>query len=371
MNDTLARFEKSIKNSIPQAEELLKSVVDINSHYLNKTGTDLVGGIFARHFEQMGLTKTVFPREEVGDILLFTNSACARDNRKYVLFMAHMDTVFPVDEPVVSFKIKNDYYTGNGCADDKGGAVITWQILNALEQVGVLDSIPVHVLLNTDEEDGSGQSRQLIEEISAEASLVLVMEYGKPRPSGATVVTNRLGRGYLMVELRGNRAAEAMLDIIEKAYLLAVPENRRVIRIKDYSGSGDYCSARISFGFPDEAEGNYMLHTLKKIVFKTASQNQVKADVNVLKFRPPLIFQGPHWEMYDKMEEIARELNFNIYPEQRTSCSDASFVPEWIPVLDGIGPIGDNVHTEVEYMTKKSLSIRPLIIAEMLRRIFT
>ncbi len=358
-------LKNSIEKNISLAEDILQKAVNINSFSKNKEGTDKVGSLFRNIFEPLGFETTTFPMEEVGDVLLFSNT----NESNYILFLAHLDTVFPPDKAIPYKKDGNTYY-GNGVTDDKGGCVISFLVVKALEECGYLKNIPIKILFNTDEEIGSMQSKRIIEDVSSNAKLVLVVEYGKPRPDGATVVTRRLGRGRLEVTLRGKKASTAALQIIEDAYYLASPEDRRVIRVKDYVSSEDHAYMIISFGFPDDAEGDYMHLTLRKLVEETSYDMGVDFLIDGGKTRPPLIFGPSHLDMYEKMVEIGKSLSFKIYPEHRTSCSDGSFVPVWVPVLDGVGPIGNEVHTEREYMLKESLTIRPLILAELITSLF-
>jgi hypothetical protein len=360
IEDVIPHLKTIIEKNIPKAEELLKTVVDINSHTDNKPGTDQVGMVFRRYFEELGFQTQVIPRSEVGDILIFSNEAFEKTGKGGVLFLSHMDTVFPQDGAVIPFRV----------ADDKGGAVIAWQALNALKETGHLDRIPVRILLNSDEETGSYHSRKVIEEESTKAELVLVMEYGKPRPNGATVVTSRLGRGYLNINLTGENAESAMLEIIEQSYYMATPEDRRSIRIRNFHRDYNACSVRILFGFPNHDEGEYMLRALKKMINQHMNIKNVQGMVSGEINRPALLFGKRHWEMYEKMNDISRSLNFTIFSEHRSSCSDGSFVPDEIPVLDGIGPIADYVHTEEEFMTPESLAIRPLIITALMTELY-
>jgi glutamate carboxypeptidase len=370
MNGTIENITLNLKNimedNLLKAEELLKTVVNINSFTENKAGTDRVGMVFRKYFEDLGFDTEVIPRTEVGDILLFSNKAYQNAGRGGFLFLSHMDTVFPDNEHVIPFRIGDGGYRGNGVADDKGGAVIAWQALSALQKLGCLDKIPVRVLLNTDEETGSKHSRALIEQEAAKADLVFVVEYGKPWSNGATVVTGRLGRGILNVTLTGERAETVMLEIIEESYYMAIPEDRRLIRIRDFKTEHNACSVRIAFGFPNEDEGEYLMEALKKMVTRKMNSRNIKGTVSGEITRPALIFKKHHWQVFDRISDIGQTVDFKIFPEHRVSCSDGSFVPGEIPVLDGIGPIADYVHTEEEFMTLESLTIRPMIIASLM-----
>jgi glutamate carboxypeptidase len=370
IENTSLQLKSVIEENLSKAEELLETVVNINSFSNNKSGTDRVGSVFRKYFEELGLDTEVIPRSEVGNILLLSNKAYQNAGRGGFLFLSHMDTVFPDDENAIPFRIGDGGYRGNGVADDKGGGVITWQTLNALKKLGYLDRIPVRVLLNTDEETGSYHSRDFIEQESAKADLVLVVEFGRPRDQGATAVIGRLGRGVINVTLYDEKAETIMLDIIEESYYMAMPEDRRSLRIRTYKKEDNTCSVSMGFGFPDKDEGEYLLEMFKKMVTRKMKAKNIQGSVTGEIVRPALNYTKRHWEVYDMMCDIGHAVGFKIYSDYRVTCSDGSFVPPNIPVLDGIGPIGDYLHTEEEFMTPESLIIRPVILASLMVQMF-
>lgn len=362
--DTL---KSAVGETLPGAIELLNRVVDINSFTSNREGTNHVGRIFRDKFEALGLSAGVIPRDAVGDILLFSNGAFREAGRGGVIFLSHMDTVFAPGGEIMPFRREDGRYTGNGCTDDKGGGVITWQALSALKAAGDLERIPIRVLLNTDEETGSDYSREVIERESALADLALVMEYGKPRENGATVVTSRLGRSHFDLALEGEKAETVMLGLVEKAFALCTPDGMRVVRVKEYEKERTRCRSRINFLYPTPGDGEAMRGDLQGIIDETLQKSGLRWDVYGGISRPPVIFDRGRQEMFDRLREIAGEIGFQIQPEHRASCSDGSFVPQSVKLLDGVGPIGDNVHTSEEFLAAESLTIRPLLTAALLK----
>lgn len=368
MSNRLTLIKNAVEKRNTETLDLLSTLVNINSYSYNKSGVEKVAATLRSRYEELGFEAQIIGREKVGDITLLMNKAAKEAGGKGgVLLNAHLDTVFNnAETPEIPFRRQNGTLRGHGVTDDKGGAVIIYQALRALEDVSLLNSIPVRVLYNTDEEEGSDYSRDLIEQETATAKMVLVAEYGKPRDKGATVVTKRLGRGKIDIELEGELKEIALLDIIEKAYYFGTPDESRVIRIRDYEKGRGGGTAGISFGFPDMEDGMKMKKQIEEMVQQNASRYGVKASLRSRISRPPLIFSKERWNAFEKVREIGKELGFRIHPEERTSCSDASFVPDNVVVLDGMGPIGDNVHTDEEFMTAETLIVRPVIMAELI-----
>lgn len=367
MSERINNLERAIKKAQGEAKEILAQVVNVNSYAYNKAGVEKVAEIFRERFEALGFSSSIFPRDCVGDITLLSNKASLEsDGKGGVLLNAHLDTVFEPEKPLVPFFQSDGFLRGHGVSDDKGGALIIYQAIRALYDIGLLNDIPIRILFNTDEEQGSDYSKDIIMHEASKADLVIVAEYGKPQPQGATIVTRRLGRGKINVLIEGDDSELCMLEIIEKACYLGSPDNDRIIRIRNYKTDKKEASATIIYGFSSMAEGEKMKKTLEQIVRLTASEFKVAKTLSGEITRPPLIFTENRWKMFERARQIGREIGFNLTPESRISCSDASFVPDYIPVLDGMGPIGDKIHTDEEFMLAQSLSVRPLIIAELM-----
>nr|BFE57808.1 M20 family metallopeptidase [Dactylosporangium thailandense] len=121
-----------------------------------------------------------------------------------VLLLGHCDTVWPLGTLATHpFTVGGGRLTGPGCFDMKAGLV---QMFHAL---AVLDSLDgVTVLVTTDEEHGSPDSRDLIEAEARRVRAALVLEASGP---GGALKTARKGVSTYDLRVVG-RAAHAGLD---------------------------------------------------------------------------------------------------------------------------------------------------------------
>jgi glutamate carboxypeptidase len=72
---------------------------------------------------------------------------------------------------------------------------------------------------------------------------------------------------------------------------------------------------------------------------------------------------------FEKAKSIAEKIDFELKAGGTGGGSDANFVaPLGIPVLDGMGAIGEGYHSEREYIFADSLEERVKIISELLRK---
>ena len=125
--------------------------------------------------------------------------------RPRVLLLGHLDTVWPLGTlERLPWRVEGDALRGPGVFDMKAGVV---QGLAALHLLGEAGRTGAGLLLTTDEEIGSGTSRDLIESTAGGADAVLVLE-----PSvDADLKSARKGTSWYVVEFRG-RAAHAGLE---------------------------------------------------------------------------------------------------------------------------------------------------------------
>ena len=146
---------------MPQAIELLKESVNINSGTLNIEGVKKVGALFAKEFEKAGFTTewVAMPDsiKRAGHLVASRRSAAttttAQKKRKRLFLIGHLDTVFEPDMPANPFTILNDSTaTGQGVNDMKGGDVVVIMALQALEQAGLLKNTDITAYFTGDEE---------------------------------------------------------------------------------------------------------------------------------------------------------------------------------------------------------------------------
>jgi glutamate carboxypeptidase len=99
----------------------------------------------------------------------------SRSKQKPVLFLGHLDTVWPIGTlNKMPWREADGRYWGPGVLDMKAGVVMALTALSTLREIKL--SRPVTLLLNSDEEVGSPISRSITEKLALESAAVLVLE---------------------------------------------------------------------------------------------------------------------------------------------------------------------------------------------------
>jgi glutamate carboxypeptidase len=71
---------------------------------------------------------------------------------------------------------------------------------------------------------------------------------------------------------------------------------------------------------------------------------------------------------FEKARSIAARLGLELKAGGTGGASDANFVaPLGIPVLDGLGAVGEGYHSEREYILAQSMEQRARFVASLLR----
>jgi glutamate carboxypeptidase len=84
--------------------------------------------------------------------------------------------------------------------------------------------------------------------------------------------------------------------------------------------------------------------------------------------RPPMPFDETMKTTFEKARSIAAGIGMDLKAGGTGGASDANFVaPLGIPVLDGLGAVGEGYHSEREYIFAGSLEERARLVAALLK----
>jgi glutamate carboxypeptidase len=84
--------------------------------------------------------------------------------------------------------------------------------------------------------------------------------------------------------------------------------------------------------------------------------------------RPPMPFDAVMRATFEQAKSIAVGIGVDLKAGGTGGASDGNFVaPLGIPVLDGLGAVGEGYHSEREYIFAESLEERVRLVAALLR----
>ena len=351
----------------------LAQLIKINSYTKNRHGVNEVGRIYQQIFEQLGFKTARFSRKEIGDHLLF--SSLVSDGPK-LLLLGHLDTVFP-PHTFCNFTEDHDWIYGPGVCDMKGGNHVAITALRHVKQrFGQIANIDM--LLVSDEETGSDDSKTLTETIAKDYDSCLVFEAAGVK---GEVVIGRKGVATYTIDLAGKAAhagnhylsgANANLAaahmIIELTKLTAIELGSTVNAGKISGGIGAntvspkaqiIVEARYSQG----NERDRLVNAIEQIV-DTTYVDGVSASLSGGIQRDVMQPNPDQSELIEKLQQIIGE---PLLTELRGGVSDANVIAAaGVATLDGFGPYGDGDHTSDERASKQSFIERSIQVSKIL-----
>jgi glutamate carboxypeptidase len=228
----------------------------------------------------------------------------------------------------------------------------------------------VALIATTDEETGSHASRKLIQDLSAKAKAVLVLEASLD----GKVKTGRKGTAMYQVHVHGlashaglepekgvNATTEIAHVILKIAELENLEHGTSVVPTVLHSGNTtntvpDHAVLDIdirSFTLAELERVDTAIRGLK--AQNPKAQLEVTGGIN----RPPLQEQSTA-DLYQRAEKVAASLGMQPLGSAKVGgASDGNFAAAaGAPVLDGLGAVGGGAHAPHEWLSAKTLEPR-------------
>lgn len=357
----------------------LENYTNIDSNTYCKKDVDRFSQVIEKESREIGFTVIRHKQNAVGDFLELT----AGHGQKKILLLGHMDTVFPAGTAANRpFRCDGSRVYGPGVLDMKGGLSIIVQVMKQIA-ADIPAGYRVTAFLNSDEETGSRYSEKYIKEHALTSEAVLSFEGAKP----ATLTTERKGIISFDMEVTGiaahsgvnymlgSSAIEAAAYKILKLYALRDNEKEITVNIgKINGGSARNIVAPLvkiegEIRYFDREDRSRILNRLSEIV-NAADVLYTSAEVCIFSDRPPLVANDGCVRLFEIARQEAGILGRQLHPRKTGGGGDAAFAGIYpIPVLDGLGPEGENSHTEREYILVDSLSFKAELAVRIIQKI--
>lgn len=310
-----------------------------------------------------------------GQLILRYNPS--RSSAAPVLFMGHVDTVWEAGTLAKRpYRRDGDRVYGPGIFDMKAGSCLAVMTLLKLASDQIVPSRPVTVFLNSDEEIGSDASRQTIERLGREASVILVPEPSFEAPG--TVVTARKGWATFRLDVTGVSAhaggslREGRSAIVELArQILAIEalmerEPRVTFNVGKIGGGtrgnvvAEKAWVEIDMRVETMEVADRVIEELCALPpFDPAIQLQLSGEMN----RPPFQRTSQVADLYEWAKRLAKDLGIELGETSRGGVSDGNLVAcLGKPVLDGLGCSGAGAHALHEHILASTVAPRAALL---------
>ena len=358
--------------------DLLKDLAAIESPTTDKAAVDRMSERVAEELDRLGGDLKVHPRTAVGDIVEARWNA-DRPGRP-LLFVCHMDTVHPIGAIAQNpIRAEDGKLRGPGTYDMKSSIVTVIAALHGLREMGIFPDRPFIALMTTDEETGSFDSRELIQERAREAALAMIMEPALPDGS---LKTSRKSTANFSVRTYGTAAHaggahESGLNAIEEmAHQILALQAMTDYKVGSTVSVGminggtarntvpDFCEAAVDARAMTVDE---MARMTTLITSLTPKLPNARVEVDGGFDRPPMERNALMIETFNRAKEIGAKYGLTLREAGSGGGSDGNYTAALgTPTLDGLGPIGDGAHSEREHILIHSLAISATLLAGIL-----
>jgi glutamate carboxypeptidase len=367
-----AKLIAFLEAQLPAALELLRRMVGINSFTLNPDGVNHLARFTAESFAPLGFSSEMIPstNPRFGQHLILTRRG---SGTRSIAMVSHLDTVFPPEEEARNnfrWLIEGDRIFGPGTNDIKGGTVMMWLVLKALQAHApeVFDGITWKLFLNSSEEMLSSDFGVLCRQHMDRNTLAaLVFEAEGRLGNEHLMVVARKGRATWRVTVsgRGSHAggkhSHGANAAVQLSHLLP-----RIAALTDYSRDLTVNVATVSGGtvlnrVPHEAVAEGELRAFnaesydqcKQALLALAGSGEIRSPVDGFRceVKVEILTETRPWprnaatdRLCELWKQAGDESDYPTNIQERGGLSDGNMIWDAVPTLDGLGPWGDNDH---------------------------
>jgi len=396
LSPTLSPVEQRIVAAVrahsPQALELLRQSVLINSGTNNLQGVRTVGQLFRTQFDALGFqTRWIdMPPEmkRAGHLLATRTGAPGNDKAKgkRLLLLGHLDTVFePGDAAPLWSPQGSDSSArirGQGVSDMKGGDVIVIEALRALQQAGALDGTTISVMFTGDEEEAGhphAVSRGDMVELAKRSDVALSFEGSLLDKDGlATATVGRRATAGFTLKVSGKQGhsmgvTARILDAFRQQVVepgltfnpgLIVGGTEAGLDAGEIRGTAagktnviaNTVIVKSDLRYLDYAQRDRAQARMRAIVV----QNLAGAGASIAfeDSYPPMAVTPGNLKMLEAYSRASRDAGLGpigMVPPEARGAGDIQFVAPLLDSLDGLGANGRGMHSPEEDLDPVSI----------------
>jgi glutamate carboxypeptidase len=377
----------ALPNRTPELVDLLETWANLNSGSGHLAGLDRMRAALHAAFA------SAFPRAH------FDEPACPGTARALrvtmrpdapvrILLNGHFDTVYEANDPFQRCeRVDARTLRGPGVIDMKGGILVMLAALQAFEATNPGAGVGWEALLTPDEETGSHGSAPLFVAAAKRHHFALVFE--PARPNG-DIVKSRKGTGGFVATARGRAAHAAKIPNDGRNAILALAEFLLdasklpaevpgvLVNVGNIRGGGpatnvvpDFAESEIDVRVTTMADREILLARLNALAGSVNARDGLRLELKGGFNRPPKECGPVEERVFAAWQAAAAAVGVPPFTWVHTGgASDGNLLSAaGLPNLDGLGPIGDHLHSSREYITTPTIAPRAQVAALFLHQL--
>jgi glutamate carboxypeptidase len=357
--EILAYFKESNDNMVEFLENLIRYESPSNNPNSQKALLEFLGN----KLNSLGYFTCYFPGKKTGGFLYARPQN--RDRKKPLqLLLGHCDTVWEKNTLLKMPISKNDgKMTGPGVYDMKAGLTQLIFSLQVIHEMSLHSHLSPVILINSDEEIGSRESRHIIKRLAKIAERAFVME--PPLGLEGKLKTARKGLGRFTITVTG-KAAHAGLDpekginaIVELSHqvqkLFAMNDFDKGITVNVGTIQGGISpnvvapesNAVVDVRVLNKEDGEFITEQIYGLQ-PTISDVEIKVEGGI--GRPPMERTARNQKLWQLAKTKALLLGLDLQEATAGGGSDGNTTSVYTATLDGLGTTGDGAHALHEFI---------------------
>jgi glutamate carboxypeptidase len=307
-----------------------------------------------------------------------------------LLFSGHFDTVYEVDDPFQRCQwVDTERLNGPGVVDMKGGLVTMLAALQTFELTPNAANVGWEALLTPDEETGSRSSAPLLANAARWAHFGFVFEPGR---SGGDIVQSRKGTGGIIVTCRGRashaakipndgrNAIVALAEFLVAAAKIPAESPGILVNVGNIRGGGpatnvvpDFAEAELDVRITRAADRDRLFARLGALAADTNAREGLKLEFTGGFNRPPKECLPAEEALFPEWQRASHDIGVSSASWVHSGGgSDGNLLSAaGLPNFDGVGPVGDHLHSPREYVDVPTIATRAQTVALFMHRIAT
>ena len=360
--------------------DLLGLLVEAESPSLDPASQDAVLRHLASFLSDIAYGTWRLPGQGRSGGQLYARPARRVRGRPVQLLLGHCDTVWPLGTlETMPFVVEGNEARGPGVYDMKGGLVQMLYALKTLRELGLDPPVTPVVLVNSDEEIGSRESRPMIDRMARRAVRAFVFE--PALDLDGKLKTARKGGGLFEITVHG-RSSHA--GLAPEAGASAIVELAHVIQnlhaLNDYEAGISVNVGQIDGGIrPNVVAGASKARVDVRVPTAEAAR-RIETAIRSLEpategtrievaggfGRPPMERTARNAALWEAAREAGARLGLALDEGRAGGGSDGSFTSAYTATLDGLGAVGDGAHAAHEFMYLDQMIERSALTALLL-----
>ena len=314
--------------------------------------------LLAEALADLDFAVTHLPGDETGGAV-YARPARRTKDRPCQLLLGHGDTVWDhgtLEKMPVA--VDDNELRGPGVFDMKAGLANIVFALRALDALDLRPPVTPLLLVTSDEEIGSPESRRHIERLARVSERVYVLE--PALGLDGKIKTARKGTGEMTLRVRPTEASTTgnvvleLSQLVQRLYELEDPEHGVTINVGTIDGNQIDAETGTSYGqlvvdvrVPTHEAADTVRSAIQDLDTRSP---EVAVEVQGGIERPPLERTPGNQRLWERAQQLGHRLGLDLEEGRAGGASDGNLTSQHTPTLDGLGAVGDGAHASHEHI---------------------